>query len=355
VLAMLAKEGTQEPDVAALEKKVLDYRRSMRQGHMVLKQTWFKKDVHDPRLDCVTTIWFDGKKLRNDKLFRYSGEPENAPLHTEKECRNCEKDGFWLYYNDYKGFPEGELGVSMTNMATSKKPEAFDLVHPQRLGMVPDSVANLATSRAQLESFVSRSDRRNVSLRRVQWRDLESFQITYQLPSTPGYGANACVRIWILPDRGPSVLRIEGEWDVQDNHYFDSVESDLRQIIPSGLWYPQTVTYERRINGESLDKEVTDVQEVSLNEPISAEVFTLAGLNLPVNKPVFVLDKKRSDDNSKNGFQYWNGEKLIPKSDLRFFSPSGLTTKRFFIANSVFFALLAVGLFLRWVLRKRTS
>src|SRR5579875_1189521 len=143
------------PDITSVEGQILSYRREMQRGHVVLTQKTYKKGIYNPRFDRITTIWFDGKKVRNDDLFRYSDEPETAPLHREVTCRNCEQDGYWVAYNDKK-FSQGDLAVSMSNMSLNHHPEAFCIVRPQLLGMVLETVPNLATSRAYLESLIGR-------------------------------------------------------------------------------------------------------------------------------------------------------------------------------------------------------
>jgi hypothetical protein len=349
---MVANGETPAPDIDSIEKQVLEYRRSIQRGHIVFKQKTFKNTIYESHFDRVTTIWFDGKKLRNDDLLRYTDEPKDTPLHREVKCRNCEKNGYWVDYIDKKS-PQGELAVSMTDMTANPLPEVFNLIHPRCLGMAPESFPNLTASRAHLESYVARSDRRNTSIQRVSWKDRECVQISYQLPTDADYADNAHVRIWISLHQGPSVVCIEAEADVHGKHYADTVESDLRQFMPSGLWYPQAVVYERLIDGKSVEKEVTEVQLLALNEPVPLEIFTLAGMELPVDKPVSVVDKK------EGRLLYWNGEKLVPKSSRR---PSALRPPSLFarqhwllVANAVLFALLAILLFWRWWRRRKPA
>lgn len=348
--AIAADKEAQVPDIASVEKQVLSYRRSIQRGHVVFIRKTYENKIYKPRFDRIITVWFDGKKIRNDDLFRYSDEPGEAPLHREVTCRNCEKEGYWVDYIDKK-IPGAEIAVSMSNMARKNDPELFGIIHPRILGMVLETLPNLATSRAHLESVIGRPDRENVRIQSSRFQGQECRQITYMLN-------NWIVRVWISPHQGPSILRIESETDFPGKHIADSLDSDLHKFNPSGLWYPKSAVYERRINGESVTKEVTEVQVISLNEPVAPETFTLAGMNISVDTPVAISGKSGESGVMKN----WNGKELVTKylpspkvsaPDPKIRTFRSKTQRWLLIANAVFFALLAIFLF--WRRRRRTQ
>lgn len=339
--AIAENKELQVPDLATVENQVLKYRRKIQRGHVVFRQKTYIKKIYMPRFDRATTIWFDGKKVRNDNVFRYTDQPEDTPLHREVTCRNCEKEGYWVDYIDRR-FPQGEYAVTMTNMVNKTNPESFGVIHPRLLGMVLESVPNLATSRAHLESVIGRPDRENLRIQRPILKGEECWKITYKLN-------NAIFRVWISPHQGPSIVRIEGVSDITGQHVADSFESDLRKYRPSGIWYPQSSVYERRVNGESVEKEVTEVQVLSLNEPVDSVNFKLAGMNIPVDRRVHIFDKRKTPA----GMKYWNGKELVKKKTLpntplksRRYKPS---SRRWLLTvNAGLFALIGVLLLWRW-------
>ncbi len=316
---------------AAIEQKVLAYRRAMQCGHLVLTHKTYIRGVYAPRDDRVTTLWFDGSRIRNDEVFRY----DNAETtHREVRCNNCERSGHRVMYNDIQ-IPIGRLALTLRKAQPSDSRETYSPIDPRLLGMAPESVPNLI--RANLETWVGRSDRSPPSCQRLSWKELDAWRIDYvTLKGRP-------VRMWMVPAYGPSLARLETELDVDGQHYFFSVESAFRQHATSGLWFPSTVTSEQHIDGVLEEKEVVDVQVVSLNEPLDPVVFTLAGMDIPKDTPITGI---KSSDGSTF---FWNGKEIVPQVEQpRNKYTSNPTTRRWlFIVNAVFLALVAAVLFWR--------
>ncbi len=283
-------------DVAALEKATLDYRRTIQRGQLVLTKKEELNGAPAPERDRTTTIWFDGKQIRSDTVYRQN---KDDPVHREVRCRNCEFNDYYILFpqEEVKG---GKVALALHSMQEGNpSPEAYPVLDPRLLGMVVDYSPQLALSYWHLDSFVARPGREQITMRREIWKGMDCRRIEYILPPT------SSVRIWIVQDWGPSVGRIETEDVVNGHHHFDSVESDYQQIGDHGLWFPLSCTRDSYFDSKDTEKEVVNVQVTSLNEPISPDVFRMKGMNIPVGWPIAGFRNE--------GFSYWNGKEVVPE------------------------------------------
>jgi hypothetical protein len=294
------------PTVAEVEKQVLDHRRSIQRGELVFQSKTYTDGA--PARERVTRIWFEADAMRCDVTLRY--DPNEHP-HREIYGRNCEKEGHDLNYSEQK-FPGTTLALGLHKGDASGRGNASHMMlDPRLLGMAPDSSPNLV--KCHLDSFVGRRERKPPTIRQASWKGIDCWLIEYTILQ------GRSVRIWIDPRRGPSVVRLEFEGISREQRpLVDSVESDLREYSPSGMWYPQSCVYERHIDGKLVEKEVVDVEVVSLNEPLDPEVFRLAGMRIPGHLPITGLDSPIGKE------LWWNGEEIV---ELYNYSRTGLIGK----------------------------
>ncbi|HBI45345.1 MAG TPA: hypothetical protein DDY78_21210 [Planctomycetales bacterium] len=300
------------PDAAALEKAVLDYRRAIQNGKLVLTQRTYLEGEASPSRSRVTTIWFDGTRIRNDAVFRFAKsepphrESDEAP-HREVYCRNCEFDGYYIDYNSYTG-QTGDVmpSLHLERLDLNADRNRYQAVDPRLLGVVLGSFPNLSSYR--LDANVGALDRKGVTIQNDTWKGVECRRIDFKNP------AGMDGRIWIVPAWGPNVVRIQTEGDGRGHHYLFSVESEYQKIEPSGIWYPQTCTFERRADNKLEEKEEIGVQVLSMNEPVDPNAFRLAGMEIPAGTYVAGFRAE--------GPSTWNGKELVPQA------PPDLLTNR---------------------------
>jgi hypothetical protein len=284
-------------DVAEVEKAVLDYRRAIQPGHVVLTEKQELNGVPDPQRDRTTKVWFDGKQIRADIMLRYK---KDEAFHREVNCRNCEFDGYYVLLLEEK-LDNKPVALALHPMGDNVSPDSsYAVLDPRLLGMVVDNSANLALARSRLDSYVGAPGREQVSIRRELWKGMDSQRIDYRFPPA------SAVREWVVPAWGPSVGRIEVEADVNGHHHHDWVESEYQQVGKAGVWFPRICTHESWTDGKLTDREVVDVEVLSLNEPLPADTFRLAGMNIPVGWPVTGFREE--------GMSTWDGKKVVPQT-----------------------------------------
>jgi hypothetical protein len=134
---------------------------------------------------------------------------------------------------------------------------------------------------------------------RESWKGMDCQRIDYSL--TKGVR----VHIWVVPAWGPSVGRIEMENEVAGRHYVESIESDNHQFGTANIWFPQSCVYESLRDGKSVEKEEVKVEVQSLNEPLPADTFRLAGMDIPVGWPI--------SGYRLEGMSTWDGKEIEAK------------------------------------------
>lgn len=259
-------------EVSDVEVRALAARKRLQSGEVVLNQKFFRRGAAEPNRNLITSIWFDGKKLRND----YVRHPPGRDAYRDLACQNCQFDGQYLSYNTDHPPDAPALAVSFSPIA-KREAITMPVIHPRCLGMNPDSSPNLAKHGP--DYVVGRADRKATTVETVQWQGKPCKLVNYRSVS------DIPVRIWIVPDYGNAVVKIERAESTPLGELVDSVESEYTAVRPD-LWFPRRCTYRRTIAGEEHEREEVDVDVKSLNQPVSSSAFRLEGMDLPVGVSV---------------------------------------------------------------------
>jgi hypothetical protein len=274
-----------------VEKQAVEYRRSIQRGHIVLKQKGYIGGSNKVDAEATTIIRFDGTRNRRDLMLSWPGRtiiPER-----EIRCLGCEEDGYTLLYREEKATTDRQVAITLNKSRPADRAEFID---PRLLGMVPVSVGNLIGY--HLEYYVNRADRNLPTVERTDWKGKEGWRVSYTtLIGQP-------IRLWIVPEWGYAVVRMELERnDKIVQGLKDTVETEYEMKKAGGIWFPRRLVYERFDFKKPVSKQVTDVEVVSLNEPLPPSAFKLSGMDLPKPWPVLF-----------GGRPYvWDGQQLVPE------------------------------------------
>jgi hypothetical protein len=110
------------------------------------------------------------------------------------------------------------------------------------------------------------------------------------------------VRVWILPDRGFSVVKIECTSSSANgqHHAQTTTVSTYKQF--QTIWFPEVVEFSYTLNGELHNHERITVREAVFNLPISVDAFNISAMNLAKGRPVLAPG---------NVGMEWDGSKLV--------------------------------------------
>ncbi len=116
-------------------------------------------------------------------------------------------------------------------------------------------------------------------------------------------GVRCCV--WMAPDAGCSIVRCTSESAGAGGVDVSSeVDLEVKEWRMSGLWFPVSYDHVLRIDGEVYQRDCASLRINSLNEPLPADTFELAGIGIPPGRSVVTVP---SDD----GKAIWDGKAVV--------------------------------------------
>ncbi|MBX9790448.1 MAG: hypothetical protein K2Y37_16130 [Pirellulales bacterium] len=312
-------------EVADIERQAVEYRRAIRSGEVVVKC-----DYHNSRA-AELHIWWDGDSFRQD-VSRGSGYRDVDVWH----------HGQYLNFSD-KLSDNGHKIVA--TVAFAKDRHSVGITKPndaRRVGMVTDDFLNLV--HYPLDEVLANPARKNTELRPAELAGQKCTLVTITCLN------GASVRAWIDPQRGPSVLRMEGEVDRPRGHHAASVAIDLALDEASGIWFPKHARTESRTAGKLEREEDCTIEVISLNQPIPPEVFTFAGIGVPVGWPV--SDHTRPDIDRPLA---WDGKAVVTVERAADTARAATRTNVIYLAGALVLAAVALVLLWRFFSLRRQS
>ncbi len=272
-----------KPDLKEIEERAIQAREKIQSAevHLRIERNKYEGGVVKQTTRMTATIWVSGTKIRAD-VIRDGGT--FAGFRTV-DCLNCDKDGWGIRAND-----KPQIASSVFRLGPDISGELSNVIDPRIIGYIPTSYETLRNYR--LDTAVGRPDRDEPVMKSERLEGLDCWAIRW----TNKNGAR--MGVWICPSQGYNVVRIEARSPaVSKTEGVQSVSSELRQVHPSGIWFPRRVIYEGRSGSELYEREVIDVTEVQLNGAIPPESFTLEGIKL--RRGAYISS---GDDPKKNGF-----------------------------------------------------
>jgi len=274
--------GFQAADVAEIERQAVEHRRGIRSGEVIVQC-----DYHNGRA-AELHIWWDGDSYRQD-VSRGNDHRDVRVWH----------EGRYLHFSDELGDNGNRLVATLAFANDRHYVGVAEPNDPRRVGMAAADFLNL--NHYPLDEVLANPARRNTAVRQEQLSGAACTVVTITRLN------GGVIQVWIAPERDFSVLRMEGEIsDGRGSKRFDTVDVDVALHEPSGLWFPvhsHCRNGSRNDAGEKLERdEDCAIEVISLNQPIPPEVFTFAGIGVPVGWPV--SDHTRPDI---DGQLAWDG------------------------------------------------
>jgi hypothetical protein len=320
------------PTAEQIEERVLAHRRAIKSGQVELTSTaWLKRRSADEiTYRRTTTVWFDGKRIRGDRIRPYDQTRPGADGSTFREV-SCFADGKHFFYTDVVPPGGGSVVVHITDRAKKEKDPLWQVVDPRLIGLAPDASTEL--TKYHDEFVLLRKDRQPPELGEDVVSGLPAYRLTYRRMDHYVY------KYWVVPERGFSVVKLEETRP--DGSLESRLECEIELHQKSGEWFPKSAKFERLPSprGGTRYGEELAVTVVQLNEPVADEVFTLKGMDIPKGQHV------SSEGNDTVGGLIWNGKEVVAAEARLELPPdqdsSATGAQRWYLAASLFLAVLA--------------
>lgn len=318
-------------DHKKLLKECVAQRRGIQSAHAVLHAKYMSKEVGSNevvKFDRQEEIWFDQDHLRGDRALGSD---------TVVRCFGCygPQNHVWFSTETQNGIGYGVAIDEIRDLP----PISHSVPDMRALGMIPqDCLTTMYFSFDTVFDDVEVGEPETVMLDGTECVRID------------GTGANNSTwTFWVDTARGPNIIRAVQSYESDGLTFVDTVDSTLTQS--DDVWYPSDVSYRRTINGTEATTEALRIDLKSVNTPIDAGVFSLAGIEaIPKTRPVnWLLDTPPPG----KGLLLWNGEEIVPAGrvpgGVEYLDeiPEGSSGSRFALLSGAMLLVVGFVLFVR--------
>jgi hypothetical protein len=331
VLAPLSDLRGADAEIKRIERSSISYRlENVKRGYVRIR---ISNEIHPvQRGEFLYEVFFDDNRTQQIRSCRLLGQatwgkPEKAVITPTSYIKDVE-------------FIDTAVLVSQTKNNDNAQ-QRLAVINPRLLGMVRGGADLLHT--LDIEDLLNRSNS-NTTIQSVKLESDTAWRIDYHGTKEGGYGCS----IWIIPEKGFSVARIELRMDQQGKRFMQTIDSHLKQYPLNGVWYPEHVIATDTLDGDLRLRQVVHVEDARFGESIDDSVFSLSGLNLEPGRQVV---------DASSGLPWakvWNGTEAVESSGVR--TAPVRVERRPLLLWSLAVGLALAGMFyFRRIIRQRGS
>ena len=326
------RSQTKSPPLTGKEllQKAIDARLKITSGEFVFtvkftnngrgKSVVFRQTVH---------TWFDHEQLRGDTLGA-QGKQIN--------CFGCYGKGSLVTYST-QAVPHGKMAVTVQDEGDAILTEK--VVDPRWVGLMPLSFGMAIHFHIETIYAVQKSSPATVT--EVMMAGSPCLLVKWR-PAYPPVEIWA----WIDPGKDYSVVRVESHWKNYGVDIIETVRTRHKFFGAAGIWFPEEVVFEARAGDKVTSHETLSIEVKSLNQPIDAKIFSLAGIaEIKPDTPINWTSEKLSRPEAKGREMVWDGKSIVAAdgdTDLEKAGSNGSLVRLLIFAN-IALVLLAVLIF----------
>jgi len=275
--------GEPVPSARDLERKILDYRRSLERGHVVLKES-HAISRNNPVYEKITRTYdltFGGPSVRSIVNWKHpEWERTTRAIVTEKDYIKDDNDQFPV-----------KMGAW-----SDRKDRPQDAIHPSLIGLLNGPLSEFRSREmADIFWYAARGVEPVVTAGQVGVE--KAWRIDYQDP-----GRRLCATLIVVPRFGYGVTSIEVDTVAADGQIIPVHSTEAGYGRYGDYWYPGKVVYRCSARAGVSEEEIMEVESAEFNARIDPKTFEIEGLGLPVDRRV--LDPGRF-------MKLWDGKRLI--------------------------------------------
>ncbi len=314
-------------EILQMEKQMIEDRKAVGSGRVVVR-TRLTRFVQDPRQENVTKryeTYLEGDNIRSD----YSvGENRSQTIVTPNTL--------------IRGFSD-ESAVNVFGPDTRPK-STIGVPDPLRLGIVVWFYDTISGHGYEEVFLNPNRDQFRVEAGtdggELVWK--VSFRMTGLGPPS------AFGEYRLAPSKGGLPVYVGVRAGEGEEQYARSIEVQLEEYGPAGVWFPSQVVLRLTSGGEVTTEEVTTVEEAQFGEDIPDETFEIAGMGLPKGK-IIDFDGELAT---------WDGQRVVRQGEGGLSQIDGApwsTTRVLWCAISIVLAVAAALFLCLRVRRKRAA
>ncbi|GIW92669.1 MAG: hypothetical protein KatS3mg110_0710 [Pirellulaceae bacterium] len=248
--------------------------------------------------EAVYWIVFDTNRLRVDMRTRI--QASGIPIEDKRVVDNGR-------YIMFERFLQSDFRTAVT--ITDKPSPLMDggILEPRIIGMEPLplmakgplNVCVAADSMKLWERKAARMYHENI--------DGHQAIVTEHVLGGKELPESALLTIWIVPDLGYSVVKMEFRGNFQNQPLMDRLQVRVKAFEGDRgtVWFPEWARGERHLSGKFNHAYEVEIWDAQFNKPVDPKLFTLAGMDIPPETSVH--------DNITGRAYKWDGKKLVER------------------------------------------
>ncbi|MDR1384306.1 MAG: hypothetical protein LBJ67_10775 [Planctomycetaceae bacterium] len=319
------------PTAQELAKKMMDYRKAVKSGKVVVKVKWLKsQDQYYEKIEGIFRFYFDVTSMRKDTILKFSTSKTvlqflKTPTHTFWRSGGVDENG--------KDFPSQY--VDDKTMINDFRP----LHTPMTVGTFPGGIFSYEDLDLNHSGLYPPAGK-DFQVAYDKLGDIDAWKVTYRIVIENGEFKNT---YWVVPQMGFSLIRFDTN-KLYSNGDTVVIHYALKAKQYNSVWFPMEMHYQVIENGQITHEEVQTIEEAFFNQLIEDQDFALEGLEIPQGTEIVVNGKS---------LKYWNGKKLSDFPSYPLPENDKITTQRrwkmFFIGNTILLSLIALNFYRRYL------
>ncbi|MDR0705858.1 MAG: hypothetical protein LBF88_12855 [Planctomycetaceae bacterium] len=295
-LVFAEDENDVTPSPVSILKKIADTRRSIKSGYFLVE---FQTQIlGKPSSSQQWDIYFDGAKLRSDRKL--------GGNKVEVVCLDCYSKYTRLYYT-YSHPASSDMRNALVFYDGYDKPGIrFAIPDPRWIGCL--ALPFLGSINVQAPLIYDYNYKENgddikilsdVIDRKKCWKII--------FPSPLSAGAST-ISVWVDQSVWEHIVRVECYLSSNGTNYLDRI--DIQSETRENYWFPSKIVYQRQINGKIDRTSETTIKVLSINKPLSSDIFSPKGINFlkPGTPVAWHWDRDRP---VVEGRLEWDGDKVV--------------------------------------------
>jgi len=277
LIALTVQQAAADP-IADVENRAIGNRLAIKQWHIRFTYTSLKSGgFHKPPLAFES--WVDGDRLRQDTTWAYEEKVPGVDDVGYTEIMAWSDRVVYRYgTRRYADGAKDAMTVTDRELAVKEYGGNSPLFDVRKIGMLPDGLAV-----GEIGEFLGSPKRTNLKMADESLSGVACKKITFS-----GFEDRGDVSYWIAPDKGCSVVRMEGDWGKgTPGNYRSITDLVVEPYKNTGIWFPAEAEYQRIKGGQVTIHERLKVEALSFNEPLDETIFTPIAMNVPAGTAVY--------------------------------------------------------------------
>ncbi|MDR3109557.1 MAG: hypothetical protein LBU65_07720 [Planctomycetaceae bacterium] len=290
-----------QDEIAAIEKKCIANRLAIKKYHIKVKiEREFFDEADQSNVRCTgLQFYYDDQNRRCDTTYEWYNPKltSDTGRYVQMVVWN-ETDKF--QYRWFDGIDEeGRKSAFQAYSIDDKVDRESSMMEFSDFRILGFSTSGFLF-KVPIDDIVGSPAKKNIGMEDVVLNGLNCKKISTEYIKT---GASVCY--WIVPEKGYSIVRIEGK---TKEGAVEWTELDVEKDAASGLWFPMASRMEQWNNDKLVWSEKLKIDVISLNQKIDLAYFTPQTMNVRVGAAVIMPPI------SNEKFLFWNGENIVDEN-----------------------------------------